>query len=33
MDPNYLHFRAEFTIYEDNMEEFKRLIQEMARTV
>jgi quinol monooxygenase YgiN len=33
MDPNYLHFRAEFTIDERKREDFKNLIQEMARTV
>lgn len=33
MDPNHLHFRAEFTIDERKTEDFKKLIQEMARTV
>jgi len=33
MDNNYLHFRAEFTIDERKIEDFKKLIQQMARTV
>ena len=33
MDYNQIHFRVEFTIEEDKIEEFKRLIQEMSRTV
>jgi quinol monooxygenase YgiN len=33
MDQNPLHFRAEFTIEEGKREDFKKLIQEMARAV
>ena len=33
MDPNHIHFRVEFTIEEGKIEDFKWLIQEMARTV
>jgi quinol monooxygenase YgiN len=33
MDQNQLHFRAEFTIEEGKIPEFKNLIQEMARAV
>jgi quinol monooxygenase YgiN len=33
MNPNYLHFRAEFTIDERKTKDFKKLIQEMARAV
>ncbi len=33
MDHNQIHFRVEFTIDEDKIDEFKKLIQEMARTV
>jgi quinol monooxygenase YgiN len=33
MDNNHLHFRAEFTIDERKIEDFKKLIQQMARTV
>jgi len=33
MDNNQLHFRAEFTIDERKIEDFKKLIQQMARTV
>ena len=33
MDPNHLNFRAEFTIDETKTDDFKKLIQQMARTV
>ena|SRR5689334_4003678 len=33
MDQNHIHFRAEFAIEEGKIEDFKWLIQEMARTV
>jgi len=33
MDLNHLHFRAEFIIDERKIEDFKKLIQQMARTV
>jgi quinol monooxygenase YgiN len=33
MDPNHIHFRAEFIIEEGKIKDFKKLIQEMARTV
>src|SRR3954447_19994484 len=33
MNHNHVHFRIEFTINEGKREDFKKLIQEMARTV
>jgi quinol monooxygenase YgiN len=33
MDHNHLHFRVEFSIGEGKIEDFKKLIQKMARTV
>ncbi len=33
MDNNQIHFRAEITIEEGKTEEFKKLIQDMSRTV
>jgi quinol monooxygenase YgiN len=33
MDHNHIHFRAEFTIDERKITDFKRLIQQMTRTV
>ena len=33
MNHNHVHFRVEFTINEGKREDFKKLIQEMARTV
>jgi hypothetical protein len=33
MGHNHIHFRAEFAIEEGRIEDFKKLIQEMARTV
>ena len=33
MNHNHVHFRVEFTINEGKREDFKKLIQEMAKTV
>jgi hypothetical protein len=33
MEQNQIHFRAEFNIYQGKIEEYKKLIQEMSRTV
>jgi quinol monooxygenase YgiN len=33
MDRNQLHFRAEFTIKEGKIDEYKKLVQEMTRVV
>ena len=33
MDHNHIHLRAEFTLEEGKREDFKELIQEMARSV
>ena len=33
MEYNQLHFRAEFTIEEGKIEEFKKLVQDMSRVV
>ena len=33
MEQNQIHFRAEFTIEVGKIEEYKKLIQEMSRTV
>ncbi|MDQ4101063.1 MAG: antibiotic biosynthesis monooxygenase [Thermoproteota archaeon] len=33
MKPNRIEFRAEFTIQEGKMEEYKKLVQEMSRLV
>jgi quinol monooxygenase YgiN len=33
LDHNQIHFRAEFTIEEGKIEEYKKLIQEMSRMV
>jgi quinol monooxygenase YgiN len=33
MEHNQIHFRAEFTIEEGKMEEFKKLVQDMSRMV
>ena len=30
---NQIHFRAEFTIEEEKIEEFKKLVQDMSRVV
>ena len=33
MEHNHIHFRAEFTIEEGKIEEFKKLVQDMSRVV
>ena len=33
MEHNQIHFRAEFTIEEGKIEEFKKLVQDMSRVV
>jgi quinol monooxygenase YgiN len=33
LDHNQIHFRAEFTIEEGKIEEYKKLVQEMSRVV
>ena len=33
MEYNQIHFRAEFTIEEEKIEEYKKLVQEMSRVV
>jgi len=33
MDHNHMHLRVEFTINEGKREDFKKLIQKMAKTV
>ena len=33
MEHNQIHFRAEFTIQEGKIDEFKKLVQDMSRTV